>query len=179
MKKHLKSRHIRPDRIATAIHEAFSSIVVKSEYIVPSLSNISMSVTHVQVTADLSSATIFLMLHQYANRDAKNSACFSVYSKKILKELNEGAHIFRKMLANTLKMRKIPEIRFAIDRMLNAEAEVLGIIDSVSVQRWPIACAQYLLHGCNIFNMLKAVRNIPLRHILRILCISINLLLPI
>lgn len=51
--------------------------------------------------------------------------------EKIVKKLNKGQGFFRKVIADNIRMFKIPEVRFHIDKGLQASVKVHELLDKV------------------------------------------------
>lgn len=51
--------------------------------------------------------------------------------KKIVKKLNKAQGFFRKVIAENIRMFKVPEVRFHIDKGLQASVKVHELLDKV------------------------------------------------
>ncbi|HQV71697.1 MAG: 30S ribosome-binding factor RbfA [Xanthomonadales bacterium] len=90
----------RSDRIAVQLRKEIAVLVHQAvrDHALPSV-----SVSDVEVTRDLDLAKVFV------------TTLVSGESKAAVKALNEMAFEFRRELSRTLKMRRVPEIRFHYD----------------------------------------------------------------
>ncbi len=90
----------RSDRVAVQLRKEIAVLVHKAvrDHALPSA-----SVSDVEVTRDLDLAKVFV------------TTLVSEESKAAVKALNEMAFEFRRVLSRTLKMRRVPEIRFLYD----------------------------------------------------------------
>ncbi|WP_440225762.1 30S ribosome-binding factor RbfA [Dokdonella sp. MW10] len=90
----------RSDRVAVQLRKEIAVLVHQSvrDHALPSV-----SVSDVEVTKDLDVARVFV------------TTLLSDQSKVAVKALNEMAVEFRRELSRTLKMRRVPELRFIYD----------------------------------------------------------------
>ena len=90
----------RSDRVAVQLRKEIAVLVHQAvrDHALPSV-----SVSDVEVTKDLDVAKVFV------------TTLMSEESRTAVKSLNEMAIEFRRELSRTLKMRRVPEIRFYYD----------------------------------------------------------------
>lgn len=90
----------RSDRVAVQLRKEIAVLVHQAvrDHALPSV-----SVSDVEVTKDLDLAKVFV------------TTLVSEQSTAAVKALNEMAYEFRRELSRTLKMRRVPEIRFHYD----------------------------------------------------------------
>ncbi|HMM67569.1 MAG TPA: 30S ribosome-binding factor RbfA [Dokdonella sp.] len=90
----------RSDRVAVQLRKEIAVLVHQAvrDHALPSV-----SVSDVEVTKDLDMARVFV------------TTLLSEESAAAVKALNEMAFEFRRELSRTLKMRRVPEIRFLYD----------------------------------------------------------------
>lgn len=90
----------RSDRVAVQLRKEIAVLVHKAvrDHVLPSA-----SVSDVEVTRDLDLAKVYV------------TTLVSEQSGTAVKALNEMAFEFRRELSRTLKMRRVPEIRFLYD----------------------------------------------------------------
>ena len=90
----------RSDRVAVQLRKEIAVLVHQAvrDHALPSV-----SVSDVEVTKDLDLAKVFV------------TTLVSDESRTAVKALNEMAFEFRRVLSRTLKMRRVPEIRFHYD----------------------------------------------------------------
>lgn len=102
---------IRPERVATLMRREVADIL-RNKLRDPRLSEW-VSVTDVEVTADLSSAKIFVsILPEGEERE------------KALRALSGAAGFVRRELAPRLGLREVPDIRFKLDSSIERGARV-------------------------------------------------------
>ena len=102
---------IRPERVATLMRREVADIL-RNKLRDPRLSEW-VSVTDVEVTADLSSAKIFVsILPEGEERE------------KALRALSGAAAFVRRELAPRLGLREVPDIRFKLDSSIERGARV-------------------------------------------------------
>jgi ribosome-binding factor A len=97
---HSMADFTRSDRVAVQLRKEVAVLVHRAvrDHALPSV-----SVSDVEVTKDLDMARVFV------------TTLLSDQSKVAVKALNEMAVEFRRELSRTLKMRRVPEIRFIYD----------------------------------------------------------------
>jgi ribosome-binding factor A len=106
---------IRPERVAETIKREMAEILT-NRLRDPRLSGM-ISVTDVEVTPDLSQATIYVsMLAQDAERE------------RALETLAHSAGFVRRELAPRLGLREVPEIRFQLDDSIERGARVEDLL---------------------------------------------------
>jgi ribosome-binding factor A len=90
----------RSDRVSAEIRRQIARLVHEAvrEHALPSV-----SVSEVEVTRDLDSATIYV------------TALIGDESKEAVAALNELAKEFRHVLSQSMKLRRVPELRFKYD----------------------------------------------------------------
>jgi ribosome-binding factor A len=90
----------RSDRVSAELRRQLGSLVHEAvrEHALPSV-----SVSDVEVTRDFDFATVFV------------TALLADSSKDAVKALNEMAKEFRRELSKTMRMRRVPELRFKYD----------------------------------------------------------------
>ena len=102
---------IRPERVANLMQREIADILA-NELRDPRLSAM-VSVTDVEVTADLSFARVFVSVLADANGQAR-----------ALEGLARAAGFVRRALAPRLGLREVPELRFLIDPSIQTGARV-------------------------------------------------------
>ena len=90
----------RSDRISAELRRQLGGLVHEAvrDHALPSV-----SVSDVEVTRDFDFATVFV------------TALLADSSKEAVKALNEMAKEFRRELSKTMRMRRVPELRFKYD----------------------------------------------------------------
>jgi ribosome-binding factor A len=90
----------RSDRVSAELRRQLGTMVHEAvrDHALPSI-----SVSDVEVTKDFDVATVYV------------TALFPDTSKEAVKALNEMAKDFRRELSKTMRMRRVPELRFKYD----------------------------------------------------------------
>ena len=106
--------------VASSMQKIVSNALVTKDIYSPNLDDIIFSIPFVKITADLKIATI------YVNCFEKEKIKF------ILEELHALSAAIKKLIASKLKLRYIPEIRFAEDNITEKQDNLLKIMDQLS-----------------------------------------------
>ena len=107
----------RSERAGERIHQEIS-LMLDRDVSDPRLANV--NVTRVEVTGDLRIAKIYV-----TPRDRETD------EKEMLDALTRAAGFFRRQLAASLDLRYAPEIRFDLDRSIDAGEHFLQVLEQV------------------------------------------------
>lgn len=110
----------RLERIADLIQRELA-MLIQREMRDPRL--ILITVTKVQVSADLSHAKVFITQHKTEQE-----------IKETLKVLNKAANHLRYLLAHAINLRVVPQLRFFYDASISYSAKLSSLIDNVIAQ---------------------------------------------
>lgn len=102
----------RSSRVADLLQRELAGLL-RTQIKDPRLSSM-ITITAVEVTADLNSAKIFL---SFLNKDETS-----------LPVLRQAAGFLRRELSKTMRMRKIPELRFILDETVERSAHLSALI---------------------------------------------------
>ena len=105
--------------VASSIQEVIANAFVKKEIYHPNLDDVIFVFPFAKITADLKIATI------YVNCFEKDKLKF------VLEALNSSSIEIKKLIANKLKLRYIPEIRFLIDNITEKQDILLKLIKQI------------------------------------------------
>jgi ribosome-binding factor A len=111
----------RTERVNELIRDELSDLLLR-EVRDPRLDAL-ISITRVEVTADLLNARVFVSVMAPPNEQAA-----------ALKALNAAASFFHRELKHRLEMRRIPFLTFHLDPSIEEGAKVLALIEDVSKQ---------------------------------------------
>ncbi|CAG7592837.1 MAG: 30S ribosome-binding factor RbfA [Candidatus Midichloria sp.] len=106
--------------IASSIQQVVSKAFVTQEIYHPNLEEAMMVFPFVKITADLKIATIYV---DCLNKDK---------IKGVLEILKSLTVEIRKLIANKLKLRYAPEIRFIEDTITPKQSNLLRLLDNIS-----------------------------------------------
>lgn len=106
--------------IASSIQQVVSNAFVRKEIYHQNLDDIIFIFPFVKITADLKIATI------YVNCFEKDKL------KVILETLTSSSAKIKKLIANKLKLRYVPEVKFAVDNITEKQDNLLKLIDQIS-----------------------------------------------
>jgi len=116
----------RNQRVAQFIKEELS-VLVQQEFPLNQYGMITL--TNVDVSSDLGSATIYItvLLSNSLSDEASTQA-----KEKLVKDLNEKKGFFRQEIAHMLTSRGVPSLRFKYDESIERAQRLTDIINSVS-----------------------------------------------
>jgi len=103
-------------RITSDVHRELSAII--RELKDPRISNL-LSIVKVDVSGDLSYATVYVSAIEGVEKTAES-----------VKALKNAAGFLRSELGRSLKLRKVPELRFVADDSIEQSANISRIIKS-------------------------------------------------
>ena len=106
----------RPDRMAGEIQKKISELLINGVKD-PRLTDNMVSITGVEVTNDGSFATCYIHVLTFS----KDEAVIKAQKEDVMLGMNKAKGLFKKEIANMLKVRRIPELIFKFD-----EAEEYG-----------------------------------------------------
>lgn len=109
----------RSQKVSQEILELLSSILVK-ELKDPRIDSL-VSITDVQVTKDLSYATIYIS--KIASPEEK---------REILEILNNAKGFLRSILSKKMKLRSVPELKFELDNSLEYGQKIESILNQIN-----------------------------------------------
>jgi ribosome-binding factor A len=114
----------RNQRVAQFIKEELS-ILIQREFPLNQYGMITL--TNVDVSPDLGSATIYITVLKSSSNDSDSEA-----RVKLVAELNEQKGHFRQELSRMLTSRGVPSIQFKYDESIERAQRLTDIINSVS-----------------------------------------------
>ena len=117
MKKNIKSQ--RQLRIAEQLKHLISEIITLGNFQNKKIRTIPITVTEVNISPDLKKANIFVI-----SRDN---------NKNFIKYLNEQKFIFKKKIAEKLKLRFVPDINFDFDNAFEYANKIEKILKEPKV----------------------------------------------
>ncbi len=89
----------------------------------PALADASITVTEVRVSPDLRNATVFVMPLGGGNAD------------EVVAGLERGAAFLRGQVARAVTLRRVPNLKFALDRAFDSADRIAGILARPAVAR--------------------------------------------
>jgi ribosome-binding factor A len=109
---------LRQDKIADQIRDVIASCLTGGQMRDPRLE--SVTVTAVQVTADLQNAKVYFRVYEDRLRsDAENA-------------MRSAGGFFRKKLAHELDVRRVPELAFYYDESIENAARIETLLGEIS-----------------------------------------------
>lgn len=107
-------------RVGEEIRRVLAQIFQQDDFKTRELMGKSITVTEVQVSADFSHATVFVMPLGGANKD------------EITTLLNMESPLFRKALSQNLQLRTVPKLRFHLDETFENFQKINDLLNSRS-----------------------------------------------
>ena len=111
---------VRSDRMADLLKEEIADVLTKKMRD-PRIGFV--TVTGVDVSRDFRNASIYVCFHEKQDE------------KKGMTTLNKARGFVRGELARRLPLRRVPALTFVVDRMTERVSHLLGVIESLDVQR--------------------------------------------
>jgi ribosome-binding factor A len=111
-------------RVANAIRKSLSAIFSNGSVSSPILLDHSISVNRVDISPDLNSAKIYIYTLTTREKDGED------FHKQIIDELKYITPYLRAQLAKTVKLRKVPNLNFKIDRSVDIINKIGKIFSS-------------------------------------------------
>ena len=119
MKKNIKSQ--RQLRIAEQLKHLISEIITLGNFQNKKIRTIPITVTEVNISPDLKKANIFV-ISRHSN-------------KSFIKYLNDENFIFKKRIAEKLKLRFVPQLNFRLDSTFEYANKIEKILKEPKVQK--------------------------------------------
>jgi ribosome-binding factor A len=112
----------RQERISELLHQELS-LLISAELIDPRLEEAMVTVTHVQLSADLHNVRVFV--EHVLPREK---------SRQVLAALQHAEGFLRRALAENLNLRVVPELSFAIDETERRARHLDQVIDALALR---------------------------------------------
>ncbi|MCP8941156.1 30S ribosome-binding factor RbfA [Alsobacter sp. SYSU M60028] len=110
-------------RVGELIRHAMTDILARGDMPEPVFARAFVTVPEVGMSPDLKLATVYLTLHD------------QTLEKDVLKALESHRKMLRSEIAHRVNLKFAPDIRFRIDRGLDAAARIDALLRSPQVQR--------------------------------------------
>ena len=81
--------------------------------------NVAVNITHVEVSIDLKHANIYIMCRENTSE---------INANETVDKLNDNAYIFNKIVAQEIKTKYTPKIRFSIDNQLKEDEKLDAVL---------------------------------------------------
>ena len=118
MKRNIKSQ--RQLRIGEQIKHLISEVIILGDFTNPKLRDVPITVTEVSLSPDLKNANAYVVF-----RNGNN----------IIKHLNQESFIFRKQIAQKLKLRYVPKINFYLDKTFDYADKIQKLLKDPKVAK--------------------------------------------
>jgi ribosome-binding factor A len=110
-------------RVGEELRHALAQLLRPGELRDPALHGASITVTEVRVSPDLRNATAYVMPFAAANAD------------EIMTALKRSAPFLKGRVAQTVQLRRVPNIAFAFDTAFDSAARIAELLHSPEVER--------------------------------------------
>jgi ribosome-binding factor A len=116
-------RSQRQLRVGEELRHALAQLLRPGELRDPALTDANITVTEVQVSPDLGNATAFVM------------PLGGTSAADIIAGLRRSAPFLKGRIARTVKLRRVPNLTFALDSAFDSAARIAAILHSEPVER--------------------------------------------
>ena len=106
-------------RVAETVRHTLSEILSREEFYDPDLENVSITISEISISPDLSNARVYTMPLGGMNVDV------------VLPALNRLAPVFQKLLASRVHLRRVPRLKFYIDDSFDTAARMNEVFNRV------------------------------------------------
>ena len=109
----------RMDKINSSMQKSLSTII-NNEIRNPNLDDLVISVTEVQTAPDFSSAKVYISVFNGLE-----------HKDMIIKELTEAEGFIKKRIAEELRMKRTPSLKFLYDDSLDQGSKIMKLLDQI------------------------------------------------
>ena len=106
-------------RVGETLRHALSEILMREDFFEPDLSNVSITISEISVSPDLSNARVYTMPLGGINVDV------------ILPALNRLAPVIQSLVAKKVHLRRTPRLRFLLDNSFENVARMNQIFHQI------------------------------------------------
>ena len=116
---HLSGPSQRQLRVGETLRHALSQILMREDFFEPDLANVSITISEISVSPDLSNARVYTMPLGGINVDV------------ILPALNRLAPVIQSLVAKKVHLRRTPRLRFLLDNSFENVARMNQIFHQI------------------------------------------------
>ena len=106
-------------RIGESLRHALSEILVREDFFDPDLANVSITISEISVSPDLSNARVYTMPLGGVNVDV------------VLPALNRLAPVIQSLMAKKVHLRRTPRLRFLLDGSFENAARINKLFHAI------------------------------------------------
>ncbi len=106
-------------RVAETLRHALSEILTREEFFDPDLENVSITISEISISPDLSNARVYTMPLGGVNVDL------------VLPALNRLAPLLQKHVASRVHLRRVPRLKFLVDDSFETAARLNEVFNRV------------------------------------------------
>ena len=106
-------------RVGESLRHALSEILMREDFFDPDLANVSITISEISVSPDLSNARVYTMPLGGVNVDV------------VLPALNRLAPVIQSLVAKKVHLRRTPRLRFLLDDSFENAARMNQLFDAI------------------------------------------------
>ena len=106
-------------RIGESLRHALSEILMREDFFDPDLANVSITISEISVSPDLSNARVYTMPLGGVNADV------------VLPALNRFAPVLQSLVAKKVHLRRTPRLRFLLDESFENAARINQLFSAI------------------------------------------------
>ena len=106
-------------RVGESLRHALSEILMREDFFDPDLANVSITISEISVSPDLSNARVYTMPLGGMNVDV------------ILPALNRVAPMIQSLVAKKVHLRRTPRLRFLLDESFENAARINQLFNAI------------------------------------------------
>ena len=106
-------------RVAEALRHALSEILVREDFFDPGLANISITISEISISPDLTNARVYTM------------PLGGVQVETVLPALNRLAPVIQSLVAKKVHLRRVPRLRFLLDDSFENAARMNALFNAI------------------------------------------------
>ena len=106
-------------RVGETLRHAVAEILMREDFFDPDLANVSITISEISVSPDLSNARVYTMPLGGVNADV------------VLPALNRFAPVLQSLVAKKVHLRRIPRLRFLLDESFENAARINQLFNAI------------------------------------------------
>lgn len=110
-------------RVAEALRHALSEILMREDFFDPDLANISITISEISISPDLTNARVYTM------------PLGGVQVETVLPALNRLAPVIQSLVAKKVHLRRVPRLRFLLDDSFENAARMNALFNAIREER--------------------------------------------
>ena len=106
-------------RVGEALRHALSEILMREDFFDPDLANVSVTISEISISPDLSNARVYTM------------PLGGVRAETVLPALNRLAPVIQSLVAKKAHLRRVPRLRFLLDDSFENAARMNALFNAI------------------------------------------------